>query len=972
MNPGWRPVRIGLASPEAIRQLARGNEITAESRPQLGRDHPTGGMYGSGNFGLRGALQCGCRNKRGLRKTTWSGQVVGGQMAVDAGRCLACGEHYFEGFRRRFGYIELVAPVLHPWFGAAVSQLLGVPPAEVHGAVYDTSRAGASELLRGLEALDLAVVAAEARAERGRTRDRRLQRRATLRAELAEGLTQSGQRPEWMVLRVLPVPPPLLRPLDEPGAPCDEALASAYGDVLERNDAVREATAPGLPRLLARDLEVRLQRAVDALLGGGRGPAAPKPRKRQTAPFDLTSRLTGKQGRIRRDLLGKRVDFSGRAVIAPGPELGVGQAGIPIRMALGLFAPMVVARLREELGQDAADAAFTARGGLTPVWPPSATTLAALQEVVRGRRVLLNRQPTLHRLNLQAFAVVLIEGAAIRVNPLVCPGFNADFDGDQMTVHLPIGAEAQREADTLMAAERQLRRPGDRSPTLVPTHEATLGLHLLTTAAPGRAGEGMVFASPEECRAAADRGVVHPGAQVQVRCAGRRHATTVGRALLWQTLEDAAPGAVSFEQLNTRQDQGTLSDLVSSVITESGPAASVAISEALLRCGLEHATDVAPSICMADFAPADWVAPARAALSELHSRAGQDAQAPTATLAARVWSRLAEVLPAEAPADPSTAEAPHAEGDGAGFWSAAAQWLEASALSTLADTEHNPLGGFLRSGARTKPQQVRQLLGPRGLFVASGRKGQPSHTWPAVLHSLGEGLTPHELMLSARGARRTQCLKPLHTGRTGALQRLLVYALRGVTVRERACSAASAAAAGRSSLIGCESPDGVCAACYGDDPATGAPVALGAPVGIIAAQSLCEPLTQATLDAFHSGGAQTDASQADPPLRRLERLLHARWDEDHPEPASPADLLARLKTAYVALGVWVHPDHHGVLARELWRPKSAEAAGEVSRPGVMGIKALSVARLTPLERAAVGDTRVNLEKAALAADPAPT
>ncbi|MFC5338793.1 DNA-directed RNA polymerase subunit beta' [Leucobacter denitrificans] len=736
--------------------------------------------------------------------------------------------------------------------------------------------------------------------------------RAIKRLKVVSSFLQTGASPASMVLDVVPVIPPELRPMVQldGGRFATSDLNDLYRRVINRNNRLRRLLDLGAPEIIVNNEKRMLQEAVDALFDNGRR-GRPVTGTGNRALKSLSDMLKGKQGRFRQNLLGKRVDYSGRSVIVVGPQLKLHQCGLPKQMALELFKPFVIKRLMDlSHAQNVKAAKRMVERSRSEVWD-------VLEEIIRERPVLLNRAPTLHRLGIQAFEPQLVEGKAIQLHPLVCAAFNADFDGDQMAVHLPLSVEAQAEARVLMLASNNILKPSDGRPVTLPSQDMIIGLHHLTTVKEGVVGEGRAFSTVSEAILAMDEKTLDLGAKVKIRLAGYTDAsgvtsekpvlveTTLGRALFNEALPADYP---YFEKV---ADKGTLSSLVND-LAERYPKVEVAATlDRIKDAGFHWATRSGVTVALSDI-----VTPSnKAEILAAHEKE-----------AAAVQKRFDRGL--------ITDEERHA--DLVKIWTEATD--EVAAAMREAFPEDNTIFRMVSSGARGNWLQIRNIAGMRGLV--SDPKGEIIPR--PIINSYREGLSVAEYFIATHGARKGLADTALRTADSGYLTRRLVDVSQDVIIREEDCGtgrgldlpiasevdgqlvrdddvensvyartlAADAvneqgaviATAGTDvgdvvidqlvaagvteikvrSVLTCESAVGVCATCYGRSLATGQRVDIGEAVGIIAAQSIGEPGTQLTMRTFHTGGSASadDITQG---LPRVQELFEART----PKGASP-------------------------------------------------------------------------------------
>ncbi|BDZ45129.1 DNA-directed RNA polymerase subunit beta' [Naasia aerilata] len=778
--------------------------------------------------------------------------------------------------------------------------------------IYFDAYMGAEAIKKRLEAFDLAKESEDLRLQISEGKGQK-KIRAIKRLRVVNSFLQTGNSPAAMVLDVVPVIPPELRPMVQldGGRFATSDLNDLYRRVINRNNRLRRLLDLGAPEIIVNNEKRMLQEAVDALFDNGRR-GRPVTGTGNRALKSLSDMLKGKQGRFRQNLLGKRVDYSGRSVIVVGPQLKLHQCGLPKQMALELFKPFVIKRLIDlSHAQNIKAAKRMVERSRPQVWD-------VLEEIIRERPVLLNRAPTLHRLGIQAFEPQLVEGKAIQLHPLVCAAFNADFDGDQMAVHLPLSVEAQAEARILMLASNNILKPSDGRPVTLPSQDMIIGLHHLTTLKEGVAGEGRAFSSVAEAILAKDQGSLDLNAKIKIRLEGLHFAegeapegfeqgktflieTTLGRALF----NEALP--VDYPYVEAVADKGRLSQLVND-LAERYPKVEVAATlDRIKDAGFYWATRSGVTVALSDII----TPPTKGAIVE-----GYEKQAK------KVQGQYDKGLTTDAERRQELIE----------IWNkATAEVAQAMQDNFPAD---NNIFRMVSSGARGNWMQVRQIAGMRGLV--SNPKGDIIPR--PIVHSYREGLTVAEYFISTHGARKGLADTALRTADSGYLTRRLVDVSQDVIIREDDCGtnkgldlpiAANGildpnvensvyartlatpvvneagevlADAGDDvgdvlieklfeagvehikvrSVLTCESAVGVCAACYGRSLATGNLVDIGEAVGIIAAQSIGEPGTQLTMRTFHTGGVASadDITQG---LPRVQELFEART----PKSASP-------------------------------------------------------------------------------------
>ncbi|HHW54492.1 MAG: DNA-directed RNA polymerase subunit beta' [bacterium] len=909
-------IKIGLASPDLIRAWSSGEVKKPETINYRTLKPEKEGLFCEKIFGPTRDWECHCGKYKRVR---YKGIV-----------CDRCGVEVTRAKvrRERMGHIELAAPVSHIWYFKGIPSRMGLildmSPRSLEKVLYfasyvvidpgDTPLAkkqllteaeyreyrdkyenrfragmGAEAVKKLLEEIDLDALAKELRQEiKGSTGQRRV--RAIRRLEVVEAFRKSGNRPEWMILEVIPVIPPELRPMVQldGGRFATSDLNDLYRRVINRNNRLKRLLDLGAPDIIVRNEKRMLQEAVDALIDNGRrGRPVTGPGNRPLK--SLSDMLKGKQGRFRQNLLGKRVDYSGRSVIVVGPNLKLHQCGLPKEMALELFKPFVMNKLVEK------DFAHNIKSAKRMVERVREEVWDVLEEVIREHPVLLNRAPTLHRLGIQAFEPVLVEGRAIQIHPLVCTAYNADFDGDQMAVHVPLSAEAQAEARILMLSAHNILSPANGKPLASPTQDMVLGCYYLTMAREGLKGEGRVFSSPEEAILAYENGALHLQAPIKVRRDGEIQETTVGRIIFNEAIPEGMP------RIERIADKKILGDLIAQCYRTYGVARTAKLIDDIKALGFRYATQAGITISIADIkipqAKADILREAEdeVALLEKQYRRGLITNEEHYQQVIDVWNKATEEV--------------------------------TEALKKEMD-HTNPVYMMAISGARGNIQQIRQLAGMRGLMAdPSGRIIDLP-----IKANFREGLTVLEYFISTHGARKGLADTALRTADSGYLTRRLVDVAQDVIVREEDCGttqgvvvkamkdgqeiiqelaerivgriacedirhpetgdilveagqeireedadaieAAGIEAVKIRSVFTCRSRHGICARCYGRNLATGKMVDVGEAIGIIAAQSIGEPGTQLTMRTFHTGGvAGEDITQG---LPRVEELFEAR------------------------------------------------------------------------------------------------
>ena len=933
----FEAIRIGLASPEKIREWSRGEVKKPETINYRTLKPERDGLFCERIFGPTRDWECHCGKYKRIR---YKGIV-----------CDRCGVEVTRSKvrRERMGHIELAAPVSHIWYFKGIPSrmglLLDMSPRALEKVLYFASyvvidpgqtplskkqilsereyrdsiekfgnnfRAGmgAEAIKELLEEIDLDALANELRAElEESTGQKRI--RAIKRLEVVEAFRTSGNKPEWMILDVIPVIPPELRPMVQldGGRFATSDLNDLYRRVINRNNRLKRLLDLGAPEIIVRNEKRMLQEAVDALIDNGRrGRPVTGPGNRPLK--SLSDMLKGKQGRFRQNLLGKRVDYSGRSVIVVGPDLKIWQCGLPKEMALELFKPFVMKRLVEKgFAHNIKSAKRMVERVRNEVWD-------VLEEVIKEHPVLLNRAPTLHRLGIQAFEPVLVEGRAIRLHPLVCTAYNADFDGDQMAVHVPLSAEAQAEARFLMLSANNLLKPQDGKPVTVPTQDMVLGSYYLTVDKENDLGEGKVFGSPEEAIMAYDNGYVSLHARIKVRMTkivdgvkkSKLIETTVGKLIF----NEAIPQNLGFvdrtdpeTMFNLEVDflvgKKQLSKIIERCINVNGAHKTAIVLDEIKKLGFKYSTKGAITIGVSDMI-----------IPEIKQRYLEE----TDKKVEMITRQYRRGLITEEERKNAVINA----------WNKTTEDVKDALIASM--DKFNPVFMMSNSGARGNINQIRQLAGMRGLMADTS-----GHTIEIPIRSnFREGLNVLEYFISTHGARKGLADTALRTADSGYLTRRLVDVSQDVIVREEDCGTEEGITvsaiissgekieglderlAGRyaaediidpetnevivrhhelidgdtaqriaksgikevkiRSVLTCRTRNGVCSKCYGINLATGDKCNVGEAVGIIAAQSIGEPGTQLTMRTFHTGGvAGEDITQG---LPRVEELFEAR------------------------------------------------------------------------------------------------
>jgi DNA-directed RNA polymerase subunit beta' len=921
-------IRIGLASPDMIRSWSYGEVKKPETINYRTFKPERDGLFCAKIFGPVKDYECLCGKYKRLKHRGVVCEKCGVEVTLAKVR------------RERMGHIELASPAAHIWFLKSLPSRIGllmdmtlrdiervlyfeafvvVDPGmttlergqllsdeayleaiQENGDEFD-ARMGAEAVFELLKNIDLHVEAAKLRDEIGSTKSETKLKRLGKRLKLVESFVESGNRPEWMVLTVLPVLPPELRPLVplDGGRFATSDLNDLYRRVINRNNRLKRLLELNAPDIIVRNEKRMLQESVDALLDNGRrGRAITGTNKRPLK--SLADMIKGKQGRFRQNLLGKRVDYSGRSVIVVGPTLKLHQCGLPKRMALELFKPFIFSKLQLR------GLATTIKAAKKLVEREGPEVWDILEEVIREHPVMLNRAPTLHRLGIQAFEPVLIEGKAIQLHPLVCAAFNADFDGDQMAVHVPLSLEAQLEARALMMSSNNILSPANGEPIIVPSQDVVLGLYYLTRESVNAKGEGMVFTDIQEVHRAYGSGSVSLHARIKVRLRTTELdddgnvqenygliETTVGRALMSELL----PEGLSFDLVNRDMSKKAISGLINACYRRVGLKETVIFADQLMYTGFSYATRAAVSFGINDMTIPDSKAEilnvAEDEVLEIQNQytSGLVTQGERYNKVVDIWSRTNDQVAKAMMERLGTEEKVNAEGE------------------TVRQPSFNSVYMMADSGARGSAAQIRQLAGMRGLMA----KPDGSIIETPITANFREGLDVLQYFISTHGARKGLADTALKTANSGYLTRRLVDVAQDMVVigddcgtdnslsltplveggdvveplRERVLGRIVAidvtkpgadeiiAPAGTlldedwvdrleqhgvdeirvRSPITCENRYGVCAACYGRDLARGHMVNAGEAIGVIAAQSIGEPGTQLTMRTFHIGGA---------------------------------------------------------------------------------------------------------------------
>ena len=929
-------IRIGLASPAMIRSWSYGEVKKPETINYRTFKPERDGLFCAKIFGPVKDYECLCGKYKRLKHRGVICEKCGVEVALAKVR------------RERMGHIELASPVAHIWFlkslPSRIGLLLDMTLRDIERILYFESYVvtdpGLSALEQGqllndeqyYEAMEefgdefTAKMGAEAiqdlmsqieinqeveriREEIPATNSETKIKKLSKRLKLLEAFSKSGNDPEWMILNVLPVLPPDLRPLVplDGGRFATSDLNDLYRRVINRNNRLKRLLDLNAPDIIVRNEKRMLQEAVDALLDNGRrGRAITGSNKRPLK--SLADMIKGKKGRFRQNLLGKRVDYSGRSVIVTGPTLRLHQCGLPKKMALELFKPFIFGKLEHR----GLASTIKAAKKMVEREPPEVWDILA--EVIREHPVLLNRAPTLHRLGIQAFEPVLIEGKAIQLHPLVCAAYNADFDGDQMAVHVPLTIEAQLEARALMMSTNNILSPASGEPIIVPSQDVVLGLYFMTRERVNAQGEGMIFADAAEAERAYAAGQVDLQARVKVRIKETRFDygadpvtetrvvdTTVGRALLWRIV----PEGLSFDMVNQPMVKKAISRIINQCYRVVGLKSTVVFADRLMYTGYEYSTKSGSSIGVNDFAiPADkasMLERANAEVTEIEEQyaAGLVTQGEKYNKVIDIWSRTNDQVAKSMMASLSKETVINRDGE------------------EEEQTSFNSVYMYADSGARGSPAQIRQLAGMRGLMA----KPDGSIIETPIVANFREGLNVLQYFISTHGARKGLADTALKTANSGYLTRRLVDVAQDVVVTEQDCGtdeglvmtpvidggdiieslpdrvlgrivAKDVCKPGTDEVIldagtmidelwmrrleelgideivvrspiTCKIRYGICSTCYGRDLGRGHQVNLGEAIGVVAAQSIGEPGTQLTMRTFHIGGAASGQAAQD-------------------------------------------------------------------------------------------------------------
>lgn len=934
----FESIKIGLASPDQIRKWSHGVVNRPETINYRTQKPERDGLFCERIFGPTKDWECSCGKYKKIR---FKGKT-----------CERCGVEVTRSKvrRERMGSIELAAPVSHIWYfrgtPSRIGQMLDISPKRLEEVLYFTkyivtdpgegtvltkgqlltekeyndmreryeddfcAGMGAEAIKLLLEEIDLDTLSEQLKAELISTQGQK-RMKILKRLDVVEAFRQSGNRPEWMILDVIPVIPPDIRPmvLLDGGRFATSDLNDLYRRVINRNNRLKRMMELKAPDIIIRNEKRMLQEAVDALIDNGRhGRAVTGPSNRELK--SLSDMLKGKQGRFRQNLLGKRVDYSGRSVIVVGPDLKMDQCGLPKEMAIELFKPFV---MKELVQRGKANNIKSARKMVDrandDVWD-------VLEDVIKDHPVLLNRAPTLHRLGIQAFSPVLVEGRALKLHPLVCTAYNADFDGDQMAVHLPLSEEAQNEARGLMLAARNLLKPSDGRPVTVPTQDMVLGSYYLTITKEGEPGEGSVYRDFNEALMAYQEGVITIHSAIKARSTRivddipvtQLIDTTVGKIIFNEHIpqdlgfvDRTNPDNAAKLEIDFKVGKSQLGKIIDKCIKVHGTAVTAQVLDKIKALGFKYSTKAAitVAVCDASIPPQKKkiLEEAEEEVLEINKDFSRgfisNSERKNAVLA--VWNRTTDEV--------------------------------SNALTSNLD-QYNPIFMMADSGARGSSNQIRQLAGMRGLIANTS--GETIEI--PIRANYREGLNVLEYFISSRGARKGLADTALRTADSGYLTRRLVDVSQEVIIRMEDCGTdegtevyeiregkeliepLSERLVGRfllhdlydqsgnlavskdklldeedaqkiigmgierikiRSVLGCKAPHGVCARCYGHSLANGKPVQIGEAVGVIAAQSIGEPGTQLTMRTFHTGGI-ANAEDITQGLPRVVELFESR------------------------------------------------------------------------------------------------
>ena len=910
----YNAVRISLSSPEMILERSYGEVKKPETINYRTFKPERDGLFCSKIFGPIKDYECNCGKYKRMKHRG----II----------CEKCGVEVIQSKvrRERMGHIKLASPVAHIWFlkclPSKIGNLLDLTLKDLERVLYfenfiiidpkDTPLSkgsllndeqlmrakedygdrfdygvGAEAIQKMLMELNLEELSASLREEMISTRSEAKRKKLTKRLKVIDAFKDSKNKPEWTIMDVIPVLPPDLRPLVplDGGRFATSDLNDLYRRVINRNNRLKRLLELNAPDIIVRNEKRMLQESVDVLFDNGRrGKVVTGANKR---PFkSLSDMLKGKQGRFRQNLLGKRVDYSGRSVITVGPDLRLHQCGLPKKMGLELFKPFIYNKLDEK------GFATTIKSAKKMVERETPEVWDALDDVVKEYCILLNRAPTLHRLGIQAFEPILVEGKAIQLHPLVCTAFNADFDGDQMAVHVPLSIEAQVEARVLMMSTNNILSPADGTPIIVPSQDIVLGIYYMTRDRIFSKGEGMIFANTDEVRMAYDAGALALHAKIKVRINGKLEESTTGRVLLSEILPEELP----FSLINQVMTKKKLINLINECYRRAGIKATVILSDRLKDMGYKYSTISGTSISIKDVTipskKSSIIEEAEKEIKKIEDqyKGGLITNGEKINKAVDIWTQANDQITAEMMNEMGIEEVTAPDG------------------SVKKTESFNSIYMMSDSGSRGSKDQMRQLAGMRGLMVKPS--GEIIET--PITSNFREGLTVLQYFISTHGARKGLADTALKTANSGYLTRRLVDVAQDAVITMEDCGTMDGIwvtplmeggeiiqrvgerVLGRvvledvydpitnellipanelideakvkliedaglekvliRSVLTCQSKDGICKKCYGRDLAHGHEVNIGEAVGIIAAQSIGEPGTQLTMRTFHIGG----------------------------------------------------------------------------------------------------------------------
>lgn len=913
----FNAIRLGIASPDTIRKWSHGEVKKPETINYRTLKPERDGLFCARIFGPIKDYECNCGKYKRMKHRG----IV----------CEKCGVEVISSKvrRERLGHIELASPVAHIWFfkslPSRIGSILDMTLKDVEKVLYfesfvviepgDLSKVGikykdiisedsyikfqregynfnagigAEALKELLSKIDIDLVSMNLKNEIKDLPNGIKKKKLSKQLKLIEAFRTSGNKPEWMILDVIPVIPPDLRPLVplEGGRFASSDLNDLYRRVINRNNRLKKLIELSAPDIIIKNEKRMLQEAVDALFDNGRRGRTIMGSNRRPLK-SLSEMLKGKTGRFRLNLLGKRVDYSGRSVIVVGPELKLHQCGLPKKMAIELFKPFIFNKLLQKGVTD------TLKSTKKMVEREAPEVFDVLEEVIKEHPVLLNRAPTLHRLGIQAFEPVLVEGKAIHLHPLVCAAFNADFDGDQMAVHVPLSVEAQVEARVLMMATNNILSPASGKPIIVPSQDIVLGLYYMTRELPFVKGEGKIFPNPDEVKFAYDNGHVSLHARVKVRINGNIETTTVGRVILYEII----PPEINFSYVNTVMSKKEITNLIDYAFRLCGPKKTVILADKLKSIGYEYSTRSGISICIDDMKiPAEKSKVIKEATSKVEEI--ENSYKEGLITNGERYNKIVDT------------------------WSGATDKIALAMMNRLGSEEFhgdskdkkttgksfNSIFIMADSGSRGSEAQIRQLAGMRGLMAKPS--GEIIET--PIIANFREGLTVLQYFISTHGARKGLADTALKTANSGYLTRRLVDVAQDTIITEYDCHTPDGIVVsslvesseiiepiedrilGRvaiddivdpftgelivkaneeineshqpkienahienvkiRSVLTCKAKNGICIKCYGRDLARGHLVNIGESIGIMAAQSIGEPGTQLTMRTFHVGG----------------------------------------------------------------------------------------------------------------------